>query len=88
MASHRCLADHPPVSPRAAIAHARSETIQPSIDGNGRVGRILLQRVRARRRPCRRLADDVAALILDPRYIPSTGRSASVSRRSFTDMNR
>jgi hypothetical protein len=41
-----------------------------------------------RRRPCPCLADDVAALILGPRYIPSTGRSASVSPRSFTDMNR
>lgn len=44
-----CNDDDLPAIAQAAIAHAQFETIHPFVDGNGRIGRVLIQLILRRR---------------------------------------
>lgn len=66
--------DIPPVA-QAAIAHAQFESIHPFVDGNGRIGRALIQAILRRRRITRHLTIPIASgLVADrERYFAALG---------------
>ncbi|MCO7239334.1 Fic family protein [Aeromicrobium sp. CnD17-E] len=59
-----CAGDETPPLVQAAVAHAQFETIHPFTDGNGRVGRILVHAVLARRGLTRHVVVPVSAGLL------------------------
>lgn len=54
--------DHPPLM-QAALAHAQFETIHPFADGNGRIGRALVQLVLRRRGLCQRFVPPISLVL-------------------------
>ena len=58
-----CNTDALPAVAQAAIAHAQFETIHPFVDGNGRVGRALIQLVLRRRGLARRVTPPVSLVL-------------------------
>lgn len=66
--------DMPPLT-QAAIAHAQFETIHPFVDGNGRVGRVLVHAMLRHARVTRRVTVPVSAgLLMDTRsYFDALG---------------
>ena len=58
-----CNTDDLPVVTQAALAHAQFETIHPFVDGNGRVGRVLLQLVLRRRGLARRVVPPISLVL-------------------------
>lgn len=58
-----CRRDDAPVVAQAAIAHVQFETIHPYFDGNGRVGRALIQVVFRRRGLCRQVLPPVSLVL-------------------------
>ena len=58
-----CNADSPSAVIQAALAHAQFETIHPFIDGNGRVGRMLIHMILRRRGLARRVLPPVSLVL-------------------------
>lgn len=58
-----CNSDALPAVAQAAIAHAQFETIHPFIDGNGRIGRILIQLILRRRGLATRVSPPISLIL-------------------------
>lgn len=58
-----CNTDDLPSVTQAALAHAQFETIHPFVDGNGRIGRVLIQLVLRRRGLARRAVPPVSLVL-------------------------
>jgi Fic family protein len=70
-----CNEDSMPAVAQAAIAHAQFETIHPFVDGNGRVGRALIQMVLRRRRLASHVLPPVSLVLATwaDRYVDGLG---------------
>jgi Fic family protein len=58
-----CNTDDLPAVAQAAMAHAQFETIHPFVDGNGRIGRVLIQLVLRRRGLASRVVPPVSLVL-------------------------